>query len=154
MFWHDLLNQFYLVSECRVHSSCELKECCFAFGSGMEPKCLLPCSPDPPPTPVLSETNPAHIFLPHFFQIYFNIALLSLPSSSKYSLPIRFCDQNVICISHLFYVCYMPHPSHPQFFLIALITYAAEYCYEAPYRGIFSSLLILFPFRYKYSPQH
>jgi hypothetical protein len=42
----------------------------------------------------------------------YSISLKSIPSiSSKWSLPFRFSDQNVIYISHPSYACCMPHPS-------------------------------------------
>jgi hypothetical protein len=44
--------------------------------------------------------------------IYF-ITLLSMPWSSKWSLPFRFPDYNVACISHLLHACYMPLSSYP-----------------------------------------
>jgi hypothetical protein len=36
-----------------------------------------------------------------------------MPTSSKWSLPFRFSNQNFVHISHLRQVHYMPHPSYP-----------------------------------------
>jgi hypothetical protein len=36
--------------------------------------------------------------------------------SSKWSLPIRFSNQTIVCISHLSHPCYMPCPPHPPWF--------------------------------------
>ena len=94
MFWHDLLNQFYLMPKCRVHSSYQLEVICFAFGSGMEPICYYHVHQHAPLTfPVLSQTNPAHIpiFLPRFLKICFNIVLSSVPNSSYQILWPKFC---------------------------------------------------------------
>jgi hypothetical protein len=38
------------------------------------------------------------------------------PSSSEWSLPFRFSDKNMLCISSFSNSCYMPHPSHPPLF--------------------------------------
>lgn len=119
MFWHDLLNQFYLMSECRVHNSCQLEVHHFVFGLVMEPECYYHVHQNPPPTfPFLSQTNPAHIpvFLPHFLKIYFNIFLSSVPDSSKYCLSVRFYDHNFVCLPHPFCIRYISHPCHPQIF--------------------------------------
>jgi len=63
----------------------------------MEPEALLLCSQEPTAS-LCSE-------------IHFNINL-SMHESSEWSPPFRFSNQNCICISHLFHICYMFHPSH------------------------------------------
>jgi hypothetical protein len=69
-----------------------------------------------PLIPILSQMNPVHNFSPYFIKIYFNIILPSMPMSSELSLPVRFSDKNSLCISHIFYVCYMPRLCrHPWF---------------------------------------
>jgi hypothetical protein len=40
----------------------------------------------------------------------------SMPRSSRWSLPFRFSNKNILWISHLSCVCYMSHPSHPPWF--------------------------------------
>jgi hypothetical protein len=52
--------------------------------------------------------NQIHMILPYFLKIHFNIILPSKPGSSKWFLPFKLSDQNVICISHVSYACYMP----------------------------------------------
>jgi hypothetical protein len=42
--------------------------------------------------------------------------LIYTPTSSKWSLPIRFNDQNFVCIFHLSYAFYMPCSLHPPWF--------------------------------------
>jgi hypothetical protein len=39
-----------------------------------------------------------------------------MPRSSKWSLPFRFPNQNIVRISHLSHACYTPRPSHPPWF--------------------------------------
>jgi hypothetical protein len=134
MFWHDLLNEFYVMSECRVHSSCQLEVHCFASGSGMEPCCYYHVHQNPPLIfPVLSQTNPAHIpvFLPHFLKIYFNVILSSVPNSSYQILWPKFC---MPFPSVLYTLHFLPISS--SIFLITQITCAEEYCSEVPYLGI------------------
>jgi hypothetical protein len=49
------------------------------------------------------------------FKIQFNI-VPSTARSSKCSLPLRFCDQNFVCISHYSHTCYMLRLSYPPWF--------------------------------------
>jgi hypothetical protein len=39
-----------------------------------------------------------------------------MPSSSKWSFPFEFSNQNIIYISHLSHAGYMLHPPHPPWF--------------------------------------
>jgi len=39
-----------------------------------------------------------------------------ISNSSTWSLPFRFSNQNIVCISHLSHTCYMLHQSHPLWF--------------------------------------
>jgi hypothetical protein len=39
--------------------------------------------------------------------------LPSTPRCFAWSLPFRFSDQNVLCISHFSHACYMLRPCHP-----------------------------------------
>jgi hypothetical protein len=58
--------------------------------------------------------NSVHTLPPYFLIIHLNIILLSMSSSSKWSLPLRFSDHNFVHISHLPHVHYMPLPFHPS----------------------------------------
>jgi hypothetical protein len=58
------------------------------------------------PNPVLSQMNPVHILNPYFFVILYNIILiLSMPTSSKSSLPFRLSDETYVCIYDLSHSC-------------------------------------------------
>jgi len=63
--------------------------------------------------PVLSQMQAVHSFPPYFPKIHSNIIFPSTSRSSSWSLPFRFCDQNLICISYISHVCYMPSLFHP-----------------------------------------
>jgi hypothetical protein len=61
--------------------------------------------------------HPWSCYSSQFFRIHFNIIIPSTPRSSKWSLPYRFSPtSNSVCISHLSYACYMPHPIHLSLF--------------------------------------
>jgi hypothetical protein len=55
----------------------------------------------PPQVPILSQMHPVCTFPPYFPKIHSNITFLFTPTSSKWSLPFRFSDQNFVRISHL-----------------------------------------------------
>ena len=65
-----------------------------------------------PPVPVLSQSNTVHGSPTHFLKIHFNIILLSMPSSSKWFLSIRFPHQNLVCMSLVLHTCHVLHPSY------------------------------------------
>jgi len=78
-----------------------------------------------------SQMNSVHNFPPYFLTIHSNIILLSMP---RQSLPFRFSDQNVVCISHnsLRATC----SAHLILLdVITLITFR-----EAPHYAVFFSL--------------
>jgi hypothetical protein len=54
--------------------------------------------------------------LPHSLKIHFYMILPSIPSSSKWSLSLRFPYQNPECTSPLHLTCHMPRPSHTSWF--------------------------------------
>jgi len=61
---------------------------------------------------ILSQINLVHTLPPCFPKIHSNIILPSKPWSSEWSPSLVFSNKNYICTSHLYHVCYMPHPSH------------------------------------------
>jgi len=70
----------------------------------------------PPLVPFLSQMNPIHAFQPYFPNMHSYIVFPSTLSSSEWSLPCRFSDQNLVCISRLSHECYMPNPFHHRFY--------------------------------------
>jgi hypothetical protein len=88
--------------------------------------------------PKLDESNPH--FLIYFSNIHYNIILLSVLRSSKWSLPIGFSDQKVLCISHLSQACYIPYVSHlPWFDDPYSIWSSSSLCSLLHYPAIYSS---------------
>jgi hypothetical protein len=74
---------------------------------------------------ILSQMNPFHVFI-HYNHYRF---ILILSSHLRQGLQIglfRFSDQNVICVSHLSKMCYMPRPSI-SLDLVTLIISGEEY---------------------------
>jgi len=79
----------------------------------MEPEGSLYVHETPLLDSTLSQIKPVHIFIPYFSKTHFNI-IFPMPTSSEWSRPFRFANQNIVCISHLSHVCSMPRPSHPS----------------------------------------
>jgi len=67
----------------------------------------------PPLILIMRQMHSVHSLPPYFPKTHSNIIVLCTPRSSKRSLPFRFSNQNIICISHFSHPCYMPRPSHP-----------------------------------------
>jgi hypothetical protein len=53
--------------------------------------------------PILSQMHSFHTFPPYFPKIHVNIIFPSKPRLSKWSLPFRISNQNIVCISHFFH---------------------------------------------------
>jgi len=66
----------------------------------------------PPPVPILNQLDPVRTPTPYFLKIHFNIILPSMPGSPKWSLSLRFPDQNPVYASPVPHTRYMPRPSH------------------------------------------
>jgi len=80
----------------------------------MEHEGSLPCSEDPAsgPYPEPDESSPP--LLLYFFEIHSGIILSSMPVSYKWSLLLRFSEQNFVHISHLSQARYIQCSSyHP-----------------------------------------
>jgi len=62
----------------------------------------------PPLVLIPSQINVVHTLSPYLPKIHSNIIFLSTPRSSKWPLPFRFSNQNIVYISHLSHALYMP----------------------------------------------
>jgi hypothetical protein len=93
--------------------------------------------------PILSHMHPVHTLPTYFYMIHSNIIFPSMPRNSKWSLPFMLSNKNIVSISHLSHLCYMPHPltSLPKQYFVKSSIYVAHY-------AVFSSFL---PLRSKYS---
>ena len=65
--------------------------------------------------PILSHMKEVHTLPFYNFKISFNLILLSMPESSKWSVFIRLSQQNSLC-SFLIYACHLSHPFHAPLF--------------------------------------
>jgi len=92
-----------------------------------------------PPVLIFSKMNPVHTLPPYFPKINSGI-FPSMPSSSKWSLPFMFSNQNIVCISHFFHACHIPCLSHvPWFDLPNNILWSLQL--QSSSYAVFSSLL-------------
>ena len=66
----------------------------------------------PPPIPILSQLDPVYTLTFHIPNIYLNIILSSTPGSPKWSLSLRFPQQNPVYPFPLIHTRCMPRPSH------------------------------------------
>jgi len=71
---------------------------------------------NPPLDRILSQMNPVHNLIPYSLKIHFNIVFLPTSGSPKWSFPVRFPDNNFVCISH--HPPWVPHvpPSQRSWF--------------------------------------
>jgi len=89
----------------------------------MELEGSLPCSLEL--VPLLSQKHSLHTISPYLPMIHPSIIFPSTPKSSEWSFLFRFSDQNFVCISYLFHVCYMS--THLiLLYLITLIIFGEE----------------------------
>jgi hypothetical protein len=70
----------------------------------------------PPLVPVFSQMHPIHTTPTYFPKIHSNIILPSRPTASKWSLSVRFPNENSECIPHLSHECNMSRLPHPPLF--------------------------------------
>jgi hypothetical protein len=64
---------------------------------------------------ILRQTSPFHTLPSRFLSIYFHSIPPFTSRSSKWSLSVRFPNQNPLCFSPLPYECHMPRPSNSWF---------------------------------------
>ena len=71
------------------------------------PKVHYPIHKCPPPVPILSQLDSIQTPTSHFLKTHLNIILSSTPGSSKWSLSLRFPQQNTVYdfpLPHTFYI--------------------------------------------------
>ena len=78
----------------------------------------------PPPVPILGQLDPVHTTTSYFLKIHLNTILPSTAGSRKWSLSLRFPNQNPVYASPLPHTCYIPRPSYSRFLS------PAQYCYS------------------------
>jgi len=76
----------------------------------MQPEGSLQCSQKPASGPYEPDASNPH--LPTVFPYLGSF----MHRSSEWSLPFRFTNKNIVCISHLSHLYYMPHSFHPPWF--------------------------------------
>jgi len=64
------------------------------------------------PVTVLSNINKVHALPSPFLKIHFNTELPSKPRPSKWTISLRFPNQNPASTSSVSHTCHMPCPSH------------------------------------------
>jgi len=74
-------------------------------------KCYDCVHKNPSLDPILSQMNPVHTLPHHLSGIHSNIIFTSTTMSCKWSLPFRFSNQNILCISHSSHPYYTLHSS-------------------------------------------
>jgi len=130
----DVAIQFHASkSEANSHSVSQIP--CILWN----PKVYYHIHKGPAAIPILSQMYPVHTLPPYSPKIHSNIIFSYTPRSSKWSLPFRFFNQNIVCISHLSHPCYMP-PSHPLSFNYPNNIRWSITSYEAPRYAVCSSL--------------
>ena len=73
------------------------------------------CSSQRPATCDPSQINPVHILPAYICKFLFNFVLPSMPSSSRFSLDVKF-PSNTLCACLFYHSCRMPCPPHlPSF---------------------------------------
>ena len=91
----------------------------------------------PPPVPIRSQINPMHASSSLFLNIHFNIILLSLPTSYKWSLSPRYHHQNFVCISPIPHTCCTCATCH------IFLGFITQIIFDDEYRSYSSSLCSL-----------
>lgn len=82
----------------------------------MKPEGSLPVSRAPPPTDPYAVPDESSWHPPILVKIQFNIILLSVHKSFKWSLSFKFSNQNTGQILLLSHACHMLHPCHHLWF--------------------------------------
>ena len=70
----------------------------------------------PPPVSILRKLHPVPTTPSHFLKIHLIIIISSTSGSPKWSLSLRFANQNPVHTSPLHHTRHMPHPSHSSRF--------------------------------------
>ena len=102
----------------------------------MEPECSLPHLKQPATSP-----HPEPVHAPSYFlKIQFNIIILSIHESVKWSSSLRFFYKNPVCIYPRSHTCYMSRRSPSSFWLPECLSRNTEH--EAPRYVVFSTHLL------------
>ena len=67
-----------------------------------------------------------HTFTASLFNICFNIILPPMPTHPKWSLTLRFSNQNLVCLSHFSHTNYKPHSSLMKFILLYIPRFSLQ----------------------------
>ena len=101
-----------------------------------------------------SERESSPCPLSYFVKIHFSIMLPSTPRSSKWSLCLRFFNQNPLYASHLPHICHMSCLFNSFLFYYRKKCLVRSKDYEALRYAVFSSLWYLVTLTFHFLPQH
>jgi len=108
----------------------------------------------PPLVAILNQMYQVRIIPLYFTKIDSDITFPSTPRSSEWSLPFRFSDQNIICISYLSHAFCIPRPYHLPWLDHPYTIWWSVHVMKLLIMQSSPAFCHLFPHRCKYSLQH